>query len=58
MDWFVDGDDEIEPDMYELLLKNAERYGADISHCGYQMIFADGGSATFTIPVALYNRTK
>lgn len=39
---FVDGDDEIEPDMYELLLKNAERYGADISHCGYQMVFADG----------------
>lgn len=39
---FVDGDDEIEPDMYERLLKNAEVYGADISHCGYQMIFADG----------------
>lgn len=39
---FVDGDDEIEPDMYELLLKNAELYKADISHCGYQMIFADG----------------
>ncbi len=39
---FVDGDDEIEPDMYELLLKNAVIYGADISHCGYQMVFADG----------------
>lgn len=39
---FVDGDDEIEPDMYELLLKNAVTYGADISHCGYQMVFADG----------------
>lgn len=39
---FVDGDDEIEADMYELLLKNAEQYGADISHCGYQMIFPDG----------------
>ena len=44
---FVDGDDEIEPDMYELLLKNAERYGADISHCGYQMIFADGRVSYF-----------
>ena len=44
---FVDGDDEIEPDMYELLLKNAERYGADISHCGYQMIFADGRISYF-----------
>lgn len=39
---FVDGDDEIEPDMYEVLLKNAERYEAKISHCGYQMIFEDG----------------
>lgn len=39
---FVDGDDEIEPDMYELLFENAVRYQADISHCGYQMIFLDG----------------
>ena len=39
---FVDGDDEIEPDMYELLLRNALEYDAEISHCGYQMIFADG----------------
>jgi glycosyltransferase involved in cell wall biosynthesis len=43
-DWigFVDGDDEIEPDMYARLLKNAQEYGAQISHCGYQMCFADG----------------
>lgn len=39
---FVDGDDEIESDMYEILLNNAKRYDADISHCGYQMIFEDG----------------
>ena len=40
-DWigFVDGDDEIEPDMYERLLRNALQYDADISHCGYQMVF-------------------
>lgn len=40
-DWigFVDGDDTIEPDMYERLLKNAQLYEADISHCGYQMVF-------------------
>ena len=40
-DWigFVDGDDYIEPDMYERLLRNAIKYGADISHCGYQMVF-------------------
>lgn len=36
---FVDGDDLIEPDMYERLLKNAVKYDADISHCGYQMVF-------------------
>lgn len=48
-DWigFVDGDDEIELDMYELLLKNAVKYQADISHCGYQMIFKDGRSRLF-----------
>lgn len=39
---FVDGDDYIEPDMYEHLLDNALKYNADISHCGYQMIFPDG----------------
>lgn len=39
---FVDGDDEIEPDMYEFLLNNAINYKADISHCGYQMVFEDG----------------
>ena len=39
---FVDGDDEIEPDMYERLLDNALKYEAEISHCGYQMRFPDG----------------
>ncbi len=39
---FVDGDDEIEEDMYSLLLENAIKYHADISHCGYQMVFPDG----------------
>ena len=39
---FVDGDDEIEPEMYERLLRNALEYGAEISHCGYQMCFPDG----------------
>lgn len=39
---FIDGDDEIEPDMYARLLKNAVEYDADISHCGYQMVFSDG----------------
>lgn len=39
---FVDGDDEIEPDMYERLLNNALTHNAQISHCGYQMVFPDG----------------
>lgn len=39
---FVDGDDVIEENMYEVLINNAKKYDADISHCGYQMIFPDG----------------
>lgn len=36
---FVDGDDYIEPEMYEKLVDLAIEYDADIVHCGYQMIF-------------------
>lgn len=39
---FVDGDDAIEPDMYERLLNNALRYDADISHCGVSFVYPDG----------------
>ena len=39
---FVDGDDYIEENMYSYLLANAIKYCADISHCGYQMIYPDG----------------
>lgn len=39
---FVDGDDAIDPDMYQRLLNNALTYHADISHCGYRMVFFDG----------------
>ena len=35
---FVDGDDLIDPDMYERLIKNALNNHADISHCGYRII--------------------
>ena len=43
-DWigFMDGDDRIEPQMYERLLENAQTAGADISHCGHQIHFPDG----------------
>ena len=36
---FVDGDDYIEPEMYQRLLENLKQCDADISHCGYQMVF-------------------
>ena len=39
---FVDGDDLIEPDFLERLLKNALSYNADISHCGMKYCFYDG----------------
>lgn len=35
---FMDGDDTIEPNMYQLLVKNAIENNADISHCGYQLV--------------------
>lgn len=38
---FVDGDDYIEPEMYEKLVGLAVEYDADIAHCGYQMVFPD-----------------
>lgn len=41
---FVDSDDELEPDMYEVLLKLAEKYHADIAHCGYKKIHLDGSA--------------
>lgn len=36
---FADGDDFIESEMYETLLRNALENNADISHCGFQMVF-------------------
>lgn len=43
-DWigFMDGDDEVEPQMFRCLLEKARAYGADISHCGHQTVFPDG----------------
>ena len=39
---FVDSDDTVEPGMYAHLLENAEKAGADISHCGHQTLFPEG----------------
>ena len=43
-DWigFMDGDDEVEPQMFRRLLENALACDADISHCGHQVVFPDG----------------
>ena len=43
-DWigFMDGDDYVEPQMYARLLENAVTAGAEISHCGHQILFSDG----------------
>ena len=39
---FVDSDDYIEPDMFELLVKNMENEQADISCCRYAKVYEDG----------------
>ena len=43
-DWvaFMDGDDYVEPQMYARLLENALNAGAEIAHCGHQILFSDG----------------
>lgn len=38
---FVDSDDIVEPEMYEVLLNLASEYAADISHCGYRKVYSD-----------------
>lgn len=39
---FVDGDDKIDPDMFERLYANAQKCDADISHCGYRLVKPTG----------------
>lgn len=39
---FVDGDDIIEPHMFEKLIKNAEENACEISHCGYKLYDQSG----------------
>ena len=39
---FMDGDDYVEPQMYARLLENALNAGAEIAHCGHQILFSDG----------------
>lgn len=44
---FVDSDDQVEPEMFERLIENAEKYDCDISHCGYKLIRPDGMTFDF-----------
>lgn len=39
---FVDADDTLEPDMYELLVKLMDEHQSDISHCGYKRFDKQG----------------
>ena len=57
---FVDGDDIVDSTLYEFLLKNAVEYKADISHCGYKMVFPDGREEFFygTGKQAIFNREQ
>ncbi len=41
---FVDSDDAIEPDMYEILLPYFADDTVDIVHCGYKRMYLDGSS--------------
>lgn len=57
---FVDGDDEIEPDMYERLLENALQYDAEISQCGILYCFYDGRTKKMhgTGNVSVFNKVE
>lgn len=39
---FVDSDDEMEPDLYEVLVSLIREEQADIAHCGYRRVCLDG----------------
>ena len=41
---FVDSDDALAPDMYEVLIRLAKEHNAPIAHCGYQRISPDGST--------------
>ena len=41
---FVDSDDALAPDMYEVLIRLAKEHNAPIAHCGYRRISPDGST--------------
>ena len=38
---YIDSDDWAEPDMFEMMLTNCEKYGADVAACRYSRVFKD-----------------
>lgn len=50
---FVDSDDEIDPEMYETMLKNALEYKAQISCCGTLIQYSDGKTGHFSDDTSL-----
>jgi glycosyltransferase involved in cell wall biosynthesis len=38
---YVDSDDWAEPDMFELMVTNCEKYGADVAACRYSKVYRD-----------------
>ena len=42
---FVDSDDSIAPEMYQMLLERMNADGSDIAACGVEMVFEDGSPA-------------
>ncbi len=44
---FVDGDDAIEPEMFELLIERAEQTDADVVVCGYHAVELESGNRRY-----------
>lgn len=51
---FVDSDDYIECDMYELLLTNIINYNADISFCGIYDVFANDTKPAYSLTEGIF----
>lgn len=54
---FVDGDDYIDVDMFQILVENLEKHNADIASCRYARVWEDGKKETVgnTGEVKIYN---
>ena len=56
---FVDGDDIIEEDMFEMLIKTLIEHNVQIAHCGYQMVFPNHTDYYYnTLQECYWNKEK